>query len=263
MNRLFLILSAAMLCTAGTSQAADRYFVTNGSCNGNWTDTDCWSTTSGGAGGSSAATSADAVFFDANSPSCTADTSARTAGSLNFTGYTNTLTMNQQITVSGSVTLVAAMTIAGSSALLVSATATLTSNGKTWPNALTLSATATYTLADNWTVGGLLSFGNTTTAAPVVNSFKFIPLAGVRFLGTTGNATGTTELSLTVTQTLDAPSLTTGRGVQLPITIQGGAITVSGLFPIDLSTLKYLSGTVVTNAMWTTGGGQRGFTWVQ
>jgi hypothetical protein len=43
---------------------ADRYWVSG---SGNWSDTNKWSATSGGAGGASVPTSADNVFFDANS----------------------------------------------------------------------------------------------------------------------------------------------------------------------------------------------------
>ncbi len=125
---------------------ANRYFLNIGA---NWGDTANWSDTSGGTGGFSVPTNADDVFFDANSGNCTVNASNRVCKTLNFTGYTNTITMTFGITVSGSVTLVAAMTIAGASGLTINATGTFTSNGKTWPNALTFSATNTLTLADD------------------------------------------------------------------------------------------------------------------
>ena len=137
---------------------ADRYFIAGGADN-NWGSTANWSATSGGTGGASVPTAADAVFFDANSPNVTVNASNRVCLSLNFTGYTNTITMTFSITVSGSVTLAAAMGIAGAGSLTINATATLTSNGRTWPNPLTLTVLATYTFADNWTVSGLVTIG--------------------------------------------------------------------------------------------------------
>src|SRR3990167_103117 len=140
---------------------ANRYFVSGGVDN-NWSTTGNWSLTSGGAGGEAVPTASDDVFLDAVSPNCTVNASARVAKTLDFTGYVNTITMSQQITVSGSITLVSAMTISGSGALIVSATSTLTSNGKTWPNSLNLSGGSTYTLADNWDVDGLLAVGGSS-----------------------------------------------------------------------------------------------------
>jgi hypothetical protein len=95
--------------------------------------------------------------FDASSPNCTVNTSSRVCNNLDFTGYTNTITMTNQITVSGNVTLVSTMAsrVAGAGALLINATSTMTSNGGTWPNALTIQGISqTYTLADNWVVTG-------------------------------------------------------------------------------------------------------------
>jgi hypothetical protein len=108
---------------------ADRYFV-NGGVDNNWGSTSNWSATSGGAGGSSIPTAGDAVFFDTNSPNCTVNASNRVALSLNFTGYSNTITMTFAITVSGNVTLSANMGISGTGALTINGSSTLTSNGR-------------------------------------------------------------------------------------------------------------------------------------
>lgn len=175
---------------------ANRYFV-NGGVNNNWGTTGNWSTTSGGAGGSSVPTSADAVFLDGNSPNCTVDGSSRSCLTLTCTGYTNTLTMSQQITAAGSVTLASAMTIAGSGTLSISATATLTANGKTWPNALTLSGgSVIYTLADNWTVQGTLTMGLTSNGT-TINGNNLYAQGSIVFSLTNGAIAGTTTLHLT------------------------------------------------------------------
>lgn len=69
---------------------AARFFV-NGGVDNNWGSTSNWSTTSGGAGGSSVPTTADDVTFDASSPNCTVNASNRVCKTINFTNYTNTI----------------------------------------------------------------------------------------------------------------------------------------------------------------------------
>lgn len=236
---------------------AARFLVAGG--NGNWTSTTNWSATSGGSSGASAPTVSDDVTFDSNSGSTniTTDTSGRAALSFSVTsGYTGTLTMTNQLTVSGNVTLGANMTIAGSGTLAINAASTMTSNGKTWPNALTLTGSVTFTLADNWNVTGLVTCGGTTNNT-VVNGSQFNCSGGFRFGGTSGNVTGTTLVNLIATGTVDAPSLTGAGRMLLPITINtSGTITVNSPFTGNIGLLNYVSGTVITNATWaTTSGG--------
>lgn len=81
---------------------ADRYWV-GGTATWDSTTTANWSATSGGAGGASVPTSADNVFFDANSGTVTVTvpqlsgsggvliTGAPICANLNFTGFTGTL----------------------------------------------------------------------------------------------------------------------------------------------------------------------------
>ena len=87
---------------------ANRYWIGTG----NWdaTNTANWSASSGGAGGVSVPTSADAVFFDAGSAggTCTVTAVASCAG-LDCTGFTGTLAGSSQINCAGSFTLVSAM----------------------------------------------------------------------------------------------------------------------------------------------------------
>ncbi|MEK9135040.1 MAG: hypothetical protein AAB451_01970, partial [Patescibacteria group bacterium] len=102
--------------------------------------------------------------------------------------------MTAGLTISGSVTLVAAMTISGASGLTVNAAATLTSNTKVWPNALTCTGAVTFTLADNWNVDGLLTIGlNSAT----FNGFQITASAGLTHAGSgTQVVSGTTNLIL-------------------------------------------------------------------
>ena len=225
---------------------ANRYFV-NGGVDNNWGTTGNWSTTSGGAGGSAVPLATDDVFFDASSPNCTVNTSNRVALTLNFTGYTNTITMTFGITVSGSVTLASGMTIAGTGFLATNATATLTSNGKTWPNAYTATVgSTTVTLADNWVINGLVTFG-TAANNITVNGNQITCNGGITHGGSTGIISGTTLLLLAGTGTITGPSST--GALRLPITINtSGTYTfAAAAFRYDTGTLTYTAGTVVTS----------------
>ena len=112
-------------------------------------------------------TNADDVVATATSGQLTVNVSSA-CKSIDFTNYTNTLTMASTLTVSGNVTLVSGMTISGSGTLSINATSTLTSNGKVWTGGLTFAgASLTYTLADNWTSLGTVSFSATGT--PLLN----------------------------------------------------------------------------------------------
>jgi len=219
---------------------ADRYFI-NGGIDNNWGSTANWSATSGGTGGASIPTAADAVFFDANSPNVTVNASNRVCLSLNFTGYTNTITMTFNITVSGSVTLATAMGIAGTGTLIVIATSTLTSNGRTWPNALTLSGAVTYTFGDNWTVSGLVTIGASSSTI-TFNSNRITCNGGLTNTAGTGSLTGTATFVLgggtfTVSQT--------GGGIGFNIEYAGNITFSSGAnLRIVGGTHTYISGNV-------------------
>lgn len=240
--------------------AANRYFVGTG----NWGDTNRWSLTDGGSGGQTVPGSSDAVFFTANSGNATVDSLTRSAGSLDFTGYTGTITMTFGVSVSGSVTLASAMTIAGSGTLTVTGAGTLTANTKVWPNALTITASATVTLADAWRSNGLLTLG-TSTNATVLNGSTLTAAGSLRCGVSAGSVSGTTVVTLVGTGTLDAPSQSTGRCRNpLNINATGNTITVSGLFLVDLSVVSYNGGTVIAGNTWATSSGTaKPYGWVQ
>jgi len=219
---------------------ANRFFI-NGGVDNNWSTIGNWSLTSGGTGGEAVPTNADDVFLDGNSPDCVLDTSARVAKTFICTGYVNTLTMTNGLTVSGSVTLASAMTISGSSALTVDATATLTSNTKTWPNALTLTGVAqNCTLADNWTVTGTLTFGGSSNKTINGNNFY---CNGSLISNTSGGlgVQGTTVLNLTGTGTWS------GSGIQRSNIVinTAGTITLSGTIFYGTQSIIYTAGTVL------------------
>jgi hypothetical protein len=217
---------------------ANRYFLNIGTL---WGSTANWSDTSGGTGGFSIPTSADDVFFDANSGNCTLASSTRTAKSINFTGYTNTITFDVGLDVYGSVTLSSGMTIAGVGTLSLYATGSLTSNGKLWQNLLVFRGTSqTYTLIDNWTVGSLQGLAST---AATING-NTINVNGDLTITGTAIYSGTTNIVLSGTGTYSQNS--TGQ-LRNNLTISTGTITISGNVYYNTGTLTYLSGIVKAN----------------
>lgn len=211
---------------------ANRYFLNIGA---NWGDTANWSDTSGGTGGFSVPTNADDVFFDANSGNCTVNAATRVCKTLDFTGYTNTITMTNGINVSGNVTLSASMGIAGSGTLTVNATSTFTSNGKTWSSSLTFVGANTFTLADDLSIGGLFS---TTTGTVTINGTVNINCSGGITTTNLFQGTGTTTLNL-------LGGTCTGGVIRLNTNINGN-ITISGNLFYNTGALTYTSGTVTT-----------------
>lgn len=115
-----------------------------------------WATISGGAGGAAVPTSADDVFFDANSGAvtCTIASGNTGAKSITCTGFTGTLAGSTAITISGSVTLVAGMTVTYSGTMTFDATGTLTTAGKTVGPITINGSGITTTLGDALTSSG-------------------------------------------------------------------------------------------------------------
>lgn len=130
---------------------ADRYWV-GGTAAWDGTAGTKWAATSGGAGGASVPTSVDDVFFNASSTGTVTIATGNTgAKSINCTGFTGTLTGSANISVAGSITLVAGMTYTYSGTIAITATATLISAGKSASHSLTINASSgTVTLGDAW-----------------------------------------------------------------------------------------------------------------
>jgi len=218
---------------------AARFWVSGG--NGNINSTTNWSATSGGASGASVPTSADDVTFDANGDSNATINVTATWLSLTITsGYTSTMTHNAVLTVAGNVTFGANYTIAGSSSMTISATSTITSNGKTWPNNFNFGGTTTKTLIGDLVILGQLSAsgGNST-----VNKTTNETISANGFTsGTNVRISGDAKLILT-----GGTWTTTGTniGIGNPIEIQGD-VTISGTVFIQATSLTYVSGTVTT-----------------
>ena len=137
---------------------ANRYWIGTG----NWdtTNTANWSTASGGSGGASVPTSADAVFFDAGSAggACTI-TAVVSCASLDCTNFTGTLTGASQVNCSGSFTLVSGMTYTrtGVTSFGGSANRTITCAGFTIGSNVNITTSAIVTFADNLICTGSVS----------------------------------------------------------------------------------------------------------
>lgn len=133
---------------------ADRYWV-GGTAAWDGTVGTKWSATSGGAGGASVPTSADAVFFNAASGAvtCTISTGNTGALSINCTGFTGTLAGTATINVFGSITLVSGMTFSHTGIFGVVATSTITSGGKSFGQLQLSASGGTFTLGDALDVG--------------------------------------------------------------------------------------------------------------
>ena len=155
---------------------ADRYWV-GGTAAWDGTVGTKWATTSGGAGGASVPTSADAVFFtNLSTGTCTISAGNTGALSINCTGFTGTIAGATNITVAGSVTLVAGMTYSHTGTISFTGTATLTSAGKTFSPITIIGAGITVTLGDALSSSGNVSFtqGTFNTANFTVTCGQFV-----------------------------------------------------------------------------------------
>lgn len=212
---------------------------------GNWGNTASWSL-----GTIPTAGDGHVATFDATSPNCDVDTTDRVCNNIDFTGYTNTITMTHNITVSGSITLDTGMSVAGSGQLIVKANCTLTSNGFTWPNDFASNAptlgTITITLADDFNLGGQLhTLGVNSTTTYNGNTLYLNQGITFVFRGTIGF--GTTILRFVGTGTIFHQTDTTDVIRTNPIIIDtSGTITFDTYLGIRELTFTYISGTTIT-----------------
>lgn len=135
---------------------ADRYWV-GGTANWDATALLKWSTTSGGIGGAAVPTAADDVYFDAASGVVTVTVAAAaTCKNLTFTGFTGTFAGSSTLAISGSLTLVSAMTRTFTGAVTFYGTSanTITSNTKDLNSNITFNGVSgSWQLADNFVTG--------------------------------------------------------------------------------------------------------------
>lgn len=204
---------------------------------GNWNATTTWV-------GGVVPVLGDDVVATATSGQLTINITTAACTSINFTNYTNTFTISsgQTLTVSGNVTFVAAMTVAGTGTLAINTTSTLTSAGKTLTGNLTLSGTSqTFTLAGIWTISGNLTLSGVTSMTLTSNSFN---VGGNLTITTTATTLGTTNIVLNGTGTW---SHTSNGQLRNNVTINtSGTITFGTNIFYNTGTLTYTAGTVIT-----------------
>lgn len=158
---------------------ASRFWVGGGS-SASWTATapTNWSASSGGANNASVPTVADDATFNGLGASGNSNVTVpgtATALTLNITsGYSGQFNSSSVLTIAGSVTFGSNMTFAGGGNLTISATATITSNGKTYPGSVTFSGSSSVkTIADNMSIASTLGCNgasmtiNTSTGATI------------------------------------------------------------------------------------------------
>lgn len=200
-----------------------------GTTDSNWGTATNWSL-----GAVPTASDGNVATFDGTSPNCTVNTSSRACNGIDFTNYANTITMSQLISVSGNITLGASMIISGSGGLTCNAAATLKSNGKTWPNTLTVSGGYIFTLSDNWTVQNLTCAAN---AGQLNGNTIYV----------NGNFTmSNTFTSCTTAVVLQGTGTWSGAGIYKGnLTFNtAGTITISGSVSYGVGTLTYTAGTM-------------------
>ena len=246
-----------------------------GAVDSNWGTAGNWNT------GAIPTAATDAIFNNL-SPNCTVNITTAVCRNLNFnsgTGYTNTITMTNNITVGGlagtpnhSVTLSAGMGInpAGTGWIITRAngTTTLTSNGRTWPNALFINAAlvannSIATITGNWTVGALV-LGPGGNHSMTLNGAFTITVLGNFVVNSTGNvsrviatAGSLTTIKLAGTGTwstnanwLSPASIAIGFGVSIVIDTPGTITIADGCFfggssSVAGTNFTYVSGTVI------------------
>jgi hypothetical protein len=221
---------------------ADRYWVAGGT--GNYNSTTNWSATSGGASGASFPSVSDNVFFNALSGIGTATINvASNCLNLNLTGFLGTLNFTSNLTTTGTSINFGTGGYAetGTAALRFQTATTITSNGSSWAGNIIFAANGTFTLADNFTITGNLTFE--VGFGPIING-NTINIGGNLISNTVATTSGTTIFNFNGTGTWSQSS--SGPFLN-PFTINtSGTLTISGTVYKSGSTFTYTSGTVVT-----------------
>jgi hypothetical protein len=186
-----------------------------------------WATTSGGAGGASIPNSTEDVFFDnLSTGTCTISSGNTGAKSINCTGFTGTLAGSANISVAGSVTLVAGMGFTYSGFLFITGTGTLISAGKTLGNLGGNNVNSNLTLGDALTLSGLFGWEYGT-----FNTANYNMTCGTSF-GSASTTTrtlnlGSSTISVGTIVSLDTRSLTFNAGTSQINIIGTSGITVN------------------------------------
>jgi hypothetical protein len=241
---------------------------TNGGGNFLWDNPLNWDTN---ALPSAAGAGTDAIF-NAASPACRVNIPG-VCRNLDFTGYANTITMDNSITVGSanggnpnhSVTLSAALAfnVAGTGALITrgQGITSLRSNGKTWPNPFNINTTAIavnsqIVLLDDWNNGGNVTIGPGSTIT-LLGAFSLTCNANltINVGATSGSALNSSTSLSTIVLAGNSTYTSNSAGVGVNLTINAPGKTViladgasygGGTAVQPTSTFRYIAGTVVS-----------------
>lgn len=180
--------------------------------------------------------------FDVTSPNCTVNISGSTMDSLNFSGYVNTISINNGIVVNGDLTFGSGMSVAGTSTIQVATSCSITCNGFIFPNSFVFGGTSqTYVLQDNFYCSGTISLAGITSLTINDNgTSKIIYASGNISVGVAGSS-GTAKFIMNGTGTLTSPTGTIDHDFEINTT---GTITFGSSVKISGSLFKYTAGTV-------------------
>jgi hypothetical protein len=240
---------------------ADRYWV-GGTAAWDGTAGTKWALTSGGAGGQSVPTSADDVFFDAASGAVTVTVSGtQNSRSLNFTGFTGTITGTGSLQVYGNLVLASGVTWSHTGNVLMTASSgswTVTTAGKTLgANTSFAIGTATWTLQDALTVTGSLTVNGGTfttnnfnvTALQLVSNNSNVRTINLGSSTVTFSTTGTAvNLQTNTNLTFNAGTSTiivSGAGANLT----GGSASAAGVTFYNVSFTSTTASTYTINGI--------------
>jgi hypothetical protein len=218
-----------------------------------WGTAGNWSTGSTSTLGGAVPTNADDLIFDANSSACTVDTTTRVCKSINFSAYTNTITMTFGLSVGATgaagvqVILGSGMTINGTGSLnLASVNTILRSNGKFWPNSLVLAqailSNQIYTLQDDWSIGGSYTAGIGFNLNYVLSGGN-LNIGGSFFMNTQQAGNNLSNITLTGSGTISGTGFISSYSNFI---INTSGTYSLGNFNISNTNLIYSSGTINT-----------------
>lgn len=205
---------------------ANRYWV-GGTASWDGTAGTKWALTSGGTGGEAVPTSADDVFFDANSGANTVTIAVGNTGakSINCTGFTGTLTGSAAISVAGSVTLVTGMTYSHSGTMTFTGTGTLITANKTFSGVEVNGSGITLTLGD------------------------------ALYTGTSRDITVTAGTLSTANYSLSGRSLISSNSNTRTINLGSSNVTLSSTTPVNFATSTNLTFNAGTSSIQSSGAG--------
>lgn len=170
----FLLLTLFLFSSISYSFATDYFWIGG---QGNWSDVNHWSLTSGGIATSTTPGASDSVFFDNNSNLTISDTVFidiyDTVNTIDFSAVSNGFVFSSTLSnlpLEGSLLAngLAIFDWSGSFEFLASSSSSVTSNGQIWTNEFVVSGTDTLSLSDNFN-----SINDLTINIGIFNSNEF------------------------------------------------------------------------------------------